>query len=135
MILHSIYRRMFAANHSIGKNAVYSRRIFNYCAFMVIFIIECNILQPVVSEINHNDFLTQLKIPQCRKDCLDKVSSTKTNQKYFVVAVSSSVRLASSQIHFAQIKLERHFRTNKGNNNNYDEIYKCYFFFFFFLSI
>lgn len=96
MILHRIYRRMFAANHSIGKNAVYSRRIFNYCAFMVIFIIECNILQPVVSEINHNDFLTQLKIPQCRKDCLDKVSSTK-QIKIFATAVSSSVRLASSQ--------------------------------------
>lgn len=108
MILHSIYRRMFAATHSIGKHAAYSRRIFNYCAFMVIFIIECNILQPVVSEINHNDFLTQLKIPQCRKDCLDKVSSTKqTKPKYssllvftffFLFGSLSIVSITSPQI-------------------------------------
>lgn len=31
-------------------------------------------MQPVVSGINHNEFLAQLKVPQCRKDCMDKVS-------------------------------------------------------------
>lgn len=77
--MHSIRRNMFASkhlNHRIDKTTLYKRRIFSYCAFVVIFIIECILLQPVVSEINHNEFLAQLKVPQCRKDCLDKVSST-----------------------------------------------------------
>lgn len=47
---------------------------FNCCAMLVIILIECSLLQPVVSGINHNEFLAQLKVPQCRQDCLDKVS-------------------------------------------------------------
>lgn len=71
-----IVRKTCRSNRSgrqIGKTTMYSLRQLSFSAFVVIVIIECGILQPVVSEINHNEFLAQLKVPQCRKDCLDKV--------------------------------------------------------------
>lgn len=62
--------------HRTFYRIVHARQIFRYCIVLVVFLIECTLLQPVVSGINHNEFLAQLKIPQCRKDCLDKVCLT-----------------------------------------------------------
>lgn len=63
--------------HRTFYNIVHARQMFSYCIIVMIFIIECTLLKPVVSGINHNEFLAQLKVPQCRKDCLDKVCLTR----------------------------------------------------------
>lgn len=41
----------------------------------IVFIIEFVFrTATTVHGIDHNDYLTQLKVPQCRQDCVDKVS-------------------------------------------------------------
>lgn len=62
--------------------------LFNCCAMLVIILIECSLFQPVVSGINHNEFLAQLKVPQCRQDCLDKVSSREMKKISFFFLLS-----------------------------------------------
>lgn len=44
----------------------------------IVFIIEFafRTATTTVHGINHNDYLAQLKVPQCRQDCMDKVSDT-----------------------------------------------------------
>ncbi|XP_055297537.1 uncharacterized protein LOC129566045 isoform X2 [Sitodiplosis mosellana] len=52
-----------------------SCRTLGCCAILVICLVQLSLVQPVFSGINHNEFLAQLKVPQCRKDCLDKFST------------------------------------------------------------
>lgn len=62
-----------------------SCRTFGLCAILVIFLVQLSLVQPVWSGINHNEFLAQLKVPQCRKDCLDKVSHHKFKENTFKI--------------------------------------------------
>lgn len=49
-------------------------RTSSICAILVICLVHLSFVQAAVSGVNHNEFLAQLKVPQCRKDCTDKVS-------------------------------------------------------------
>lgn len=72
----TIVRKMMGPKplgQQIAGRSACNRQPVGLSVFLVIVIIECVLLQPVVSDINHNEFLAQLKVPQCRKDCLDKV--------------------------------------------------------------
>lgn len=51
-------------------------RTSSVCAILVIYLVQLSFVHTALSGINHNEFLAQLKVPQCRKDCLDKVSIT-----------------------------------------------------------
>lgn len=51
-----------------------SCRTSSVCAILVICLVHLSFVQAAVSGVNHNEFLAQLKVPQCRKDCIDKVS-------------------------------------------------------------
>lgn len=59
---------------SVRYNINNSSRCYSFFVVLAIIFIECSLLQPAVCGINHNEFLVQLKVPQCRRDCLDKVS-------------------------------------------------------------
>lgn len=52
-----------------------SCRTPSVCAILVICLVHLSFVQAAVSGVNHNEFLAQLKVPQCRKDCIDKVSA------------------------------------------------------------
>lgn len=71
---------------------------------LVIILIECSLLQPVVSGINHNEFLAQLKVPQCRQDCLDKVSLHIFD---LISSILLFITLLQSKLHKLQ-KMEKH---------------------------
>lgn len=59
-------------DHKIAQ-VFYSSRTLSVCAILVIFFVQLSLVQPVFGGLNHNEYLVQLKVPQCRKDCLDKV--------------------------------------------------------------
>lgn len=82
--------------HRTFHRIVYNRRFSSYFAILVFFSIECILLQPIVSGINHNEFLAQLKVPQCRKDCLDKVSFCR--KSYFsIVSRTNCMEIQETQ--------------------------------------
>lgn len=60
-------------NHKIAHTLNYLR-ILRVGAILVLCLVQLSLVRPVLGGINYNEFLAQLKVPQCRKDCLDKVS-------------------------------------------------------------
>lgn len=64
----------------------------------IVFIIEFVIrTATTVHGINHNDYLAQLKVPQCRQDCMDKVSAVRNSQ---MVHSTKRTSTCSCAIHF-----------------------------------
>lgn len=70
-------------HHKIAE-IFHRSRTLSVCVITVICLMQLTLVQCAYGGVNHNEFLAQLKVPQCRKDCLDKVSHELTKpMKYF----------------------------------------------------
>lgn len=90
-------------------------------AILVIFLVQLSLVQPALSGINHNEFLAQLKVPQCRKDCLDKVSMIQIVFFLFSVSLKTRFKLKNEFQHMIKCGFANNIFSVK-TKSNYNKI-------------